>query len=73
MSIAQTKQGASLHHVTHDAALTTIAMSNAVILSKIVIAIAHMTMSIKRQSALASSTPALATERMTIVTISLKS
>jgi hypothetical protein len=59
--------------VTPDAALTTIAMNDVDTLTGIVIAIVPTTMNVKRQSALVSSTPTIATGRMTVATISLKS
>ncbi len=72
-SLVLTKQDSRLLHAMPDAALTTIARSSVGTSTVIATAIALMTANIKQQSALVSSTPALATGKMTAITIRLKS
>jgi hypothetical protein len=72
-SVILTGQSARLFHMMPGATLTRIARSNVGTLTAIATAIALAMMNIKWQSALVSSAPAIATGRMTVVTINLKS
>jgi hypothetical protein len=67
------RQSARLPHAMPNAALTMIARSNIGTSTAIAIIIAFRTTNAKQQSTLILSAPAIATERKTIATISLKS
>jgi hypothetical protein len=72
-NVVPTGQNVRLPHATPDAARMTIARSNIGTSTAIAIAIVHMTTNAGRQSTLVSSALVIATGRMTVTTISLKS
>jgi hypothetical protein len=70
MNVAYIRQNLSLRYAIHDTTLTAIAMIDAVTSSMFAIAITAM--NVDRRNVLASSAPALATGKMTVVIINPK-